>query len=85
MRGVIIDLKEVFNKYNTTDEVLDYLWDMLIEYGWIELRWGLKRLDIVEEFEIMEFAEEFIIDWFYEFKKRESQKKIRRWNYENEI
>ncbi len=70
MRGVIIDLKEVFKMYNNAEEVLDYLWDMLIENGWIELRWDKRRLDYIEDFKIMEFAEELIIDWFNEFKKR---------------
>ncbi len=70
MRGVIIDLKEVFQKYNNAEEVIDYLWNMLIENGWIELRWGKRILDYIEDFKIMEFAEELIIDWFNEFKKR---------------
>jgi hypothetical protein len=71
MSGVIIDLKELFKRSNTVEEVLDYLWDMLIENSWIELRWDKKRMDIIEDFKIMEFAEEFIIDWFYHFKEKE--------------
>ena len=43
MSGVIIDLKELFKQYDNVEDLLDYLWDMLIENGWIELRWGLKR------------------------------------------
>jgi hypothetical protein len=73
MRGVIIDLKELFEKYNTAEDVLDYLWDMLIENNWIELRWNKRRLDFIEDFKIMEFAEEIITDWFYEFKKRQAK------------
>lgn len=76
MRGVIIDLKEVFNQYNTIEEVLDYLWDMLIENGWIELRWGIRRLDFIEDFKIMEFAEDIISNWFYEYKRRQNQKEV---------
>jgi hypothetical protein len=73
MRGVIIDLKEVFMKYENAEEVLDYLWDMLMENGWIELRWGLKRLDYIEDFKIMEFAEDIISNWFYEFKQKQNK------------
>jgi hypothetical protein len=74
MSGVIIDLKELFKKHNSVEEVLDYLWDMLIENSWIELRWDKKRLDFIDDFKIMEFAEEFIIEWFYQFKEKEKQK-----------
>jgi hypothetical protein len=44
MRGVIIDLKELFNHYENVEDLLDYLWDMLIENGWIELKWNKKKI-----------------------------------------
>jgi len=73
MSGVIIDLKELFKQYDNVEDLLDYLWDMLIENGWIELRWGLKRLDYIEDFKIMEFAEDIISNWFYEFKQKHKE------------
>jgi hypothetical protein len=76
MSGAIIDLKELFKKHNSVEEVLNYLWDMFIEHDWIELRWDKKRMDIIEDFKIMEFAEEFIIDWFYEFKEKQNKEVV---------